>query len=393
MESEFSNIANIIKVFGLSAVSFIAAILWTPFLTRYLYRYRLWRKDVRDTAPDGTKTPLFAALHKDRETRVPRLGGVLIWVTTLVLALLLWLLSRFTEYPFWDKANFLSRNQTWLPLFTLVAASLLGLADDLFQVFRKGSYVAGGINPPTFSEDTKRKISPIYKFISAFEPWRQNIQEGGGVKFRHRLFLVFLIALAGALWFYFKLDWRTIYIPGYGDLFIGLWYIPLFVATMILLFSSSIVDGIDGLAGGVFGAAFAAYGGIAFFRGQIDIATFAGVILGSLLAFLWFNIPPARFYMGESGILGLTTSLTVIAFLTDSVFVLPIIGLVLMAEVASDVIQFLSKRFRGKKVFLIAPIHHHFEAIGWPPYKVTMRFWIISVVAAIVGMVIALIGR
>lgn len=357
MESEFTNVANIIKIFGLSAVSFIAAILWTPFLTRYLYKYQLWRKDVRDTAPDGSKTPLFAALHKDRETTVPRLGGVLIWVTTLVLAILVWLVSSFTEYPFWDKANFLSRNQTWLPLFTLVAASLLGLADDLFQVFRKGSYVAGGI------------------------------------KFRHRLFLVFIIALAGALWFYFKLDWRTIYIPGYGDLFIGLWYIPLFISTMIVVFSSSVVDGIDGLAGGVFASIFAAYGGIAFFRGQFDIAAFAGVILGALLAFLWFNVPPARFYMGESGILGLTTSLTVIAFLTDSVFALPVIGLVLMAEVASDVIQFLSKRFRGKKVFLIAPIHHHFEAIGWPPYKVTMRFWIISVVAAIVGMVIALIGR
>ena len=162
---------------------------------------------------------------------------------------------------------------------------------------------------------------------------------------------------------------------------------------MILLFSSGIVDGIDGLSGGVFASIFAAYGGIAFFRGQIDIAAFCGVILGALLAFLWFNIPPARFYMGESGMLGLTTSLTVVAFLTDSIFVLPLIGFILMVEVASDIIQFLSKRFRGKKVFLIAPIHHHFEAIGWPSYKVTMRFWIISSVAAIIGMVVALIGR
>ena len=143
----------------------------------------------------------------------------------------------------------------------------------------------------------------------------------------------------------------------------------------------------------MFASIFAAYGGIAFFRGQIDIAAFAGVILGALLAFLWFNIPPARFYMGESGILGLTTALTVVAFLTDSVLVLPVIGLILMAEVASDVIQFTSKKWRGKKVFLIAPLHHHFEALGWPPYKVTMRFWVISVVAAILGMAIALIGR
>ncbi|MBI2055880.1 MAG: hypothetical protein HYT37_00665 [Candidatus Sungbacteria bacterium] len=357
MESQLHNIANVIKVFGLAGISFILAFLWTPALTHYLYKYKLWRKSVRDTAPDGTKTPLFAALHKDRETSVPRLGGMLIWVTSVVLALVLWLLSKYTESSFWDKANFLSRNQTWLPFFTMIAASFLGLADDLFQVWGKGKYVAGGI------------------------------------RFRHRLLVVFFIALAGALWFYYRLGASTIYIPGYGDLYIGLWYIPLFIATMIILFSSSVVDGIDGLAGGVFGSIFAAYGGIAFFRGQIDIATFAAVVLGSLLAFLWYNIPPARFYMGESGILGLTTSLTVVAFLTDSVFALPIIGIILMAEVASNIIQFASKRFRGKKVFLIAPIHHHFEAKGWPPEKVTMRFWIISVVAGIIGMVVALIGR
>ena len=174
---------------------------------------------------------------------------------------------------------------------------------------------------------------------------------------------------------------------------LGILFIPFFILVMLAVFSSGVIDGIDGLAGGVFASIFSAYAGIAFFQGQINIAAFCSVIAGSILAFLWFNIPPARFYMGESGILGLTTSLAVIAFLTDSVFVLPIIGAVLMAEVASDVIQFASKRLRGKKVFLIAPIHHHFEAKGWPPYKVTMRFWVISVVAAIIGVAIALIGR
>ncbi len=357
MEPGFNNIADAIKVFGLAALSFVAAILWTPLLTHYLYKYKMWRKDVRQTSPDGSKTPLFAALHKDRETNIPRLGGMLIWVTTAFLAFFLWIMAQITDIEFLDKANFLSRNQTWLPLFIMLAASLLGLADDILQIFGRGGYIAGGM------------------------------------KFRHRLFIVFLIALAGAWWFHFKLGWQTIYIPGVGDLFIGAWYIPLFIGTMILLFSSGIVDGIDGLSGGVFASIFAAYGGIAFFRGQIDIAAFAGVILGALLAFLWFNIPPARFYMGESGILGLTTALTVVAFLTDSVLVLPVIGLILMAEVASDVIQFTSKKWRGKKVFLIAPLHHHFEALGWPPYKVTMRFWVISVVAAILGMAIALIGR
>ena len=97
--------------------------------------------------------------------------------------------------------------------------------------------------------------------------------------------------------------------------------------------------------------------------------------------------------MGETGILGLTTTLTVIAFLTNSVIVLPIIAFVPAVEAASVIIQLASKRFRGKKVFLVAPLHHHFEAIGWPSYKVTMRFWVISFVAAIIGMVVALVGR
>jgi len=351
-------VGSAIKVFGLLAASFIVAVLCTPLLTRFLYRHKLWRKEVRTSAPDGTATPLFAALHRDREVRVPRMGGVLIWATTAGLALAVWAIAGFTRSSFWDKANFLSRNQTWLPLFILLAASLLGLADDLLQVREK-------------------KIE----------------KASGGIKFRHRLLVIFLIALGGALWFYYKLGWRSIYLPGWGDLFIGVWYVPLFIAAMIVLFSSSIIDGIDGLAGGVFASIFAAYGGIAFFRGQIDLAALCAVIIGALLAFLWYNIPPARFYMGESGILGLTTSLTVVAFLTDSAVVLPIIGAVLMAEVASDVVQFASKRWRGKKVFLIAPIHHHFEAIGWPAHKVTMRFWVISVVAAIVGMAVALIGR
>lgn len=312
---------------------------------------------MRTKAPDGAGTPIFASLHKEKEVSTPRMGGLLIWITTLVIICALWFLAKITDAPILDKINFLSRNQTWLPLFTLVAASLLGFADDLLQVLGRGSYVAGGL------------------------------------KFRVRLAVVLLIALAGAYWFYFRLEQNSIYIPGMGDVLVGLWFLPIFVLTMLATFSTGVTDGLDGLSGGVFGTIFAAYGGIAFFRGQIDLAAFSAVILGSLLAFLWFNIPPARFYMGETGILGLTTTLTVIAFLTDSVIVLPIIAIVPAAEAASVIIQLLSKRLRGKKVFLVAPIHHHFEAIGWPAYKVTMRFWVISVVFAIIGMVVALVGR
>ena len=162
---------------------------------------------------------------------------------------------------------------------------------------------------------------------------------------------------------------------------------------MLALFSGSVIDGIDGLSGGIMASIFSAYAGIAFFQNQIDLAAFCAVIVGGILAFLWFNIPPARFYMTETGILGLTTTLAVVAFLTQSVIVLPIIAFPLFVASGSVIIQQLSKKFRnGKKVFLVAPIHHHFEALGWPSYKVTMRFWVLSMVSAALGMIIALIG-
>ncbi len=357
MTSEGELILNIFKVFGLSSVAFFFAIVWTPVLTHFLYKYRMWKKSVRTLAPDGNGTPIFASLHKDREVGTPRMGGLLIWITTLIIIVAVWILAKATDEPLWDKINFLSRNQTWLPLFTLISASLLGFFDDFLQVKGRGGYIAGGL------------------------------------KFRVRLGVVFLIASAGAWWFFIKLGQDAIYIPGIGDVAIGLWFIPLFVITMFATFSTGVIDGLDGLSGGVFAAIFAAYTGIAFFRGQIDLAAFSAVILGALLAFLWFNIPPARFYMGETGILGLTTTLTVIAFLTNSVIVLPIIAFVPAIEAASVIIQLLSKRWRGKKIFLVAPLHHHLEAIGWPSYKVTMRFWVISFVFAVIGMVIALVGR
>ena len=162
---------------------------------------------------------------------------------------------------------------------------------------------------------------------------------------------------------------------------------------MLALFSGGVVDGIDGLSGGIMASIFTAYAGIAFFQNQIDLAAFCAVVVGGILAFLWFNIPPARFFMSETGILGLTTPLAVVAFLTKAVLVLPIIAFPLFVASGSVIIQQLSKKFRnGKKVFLVAPIHHHFEAIGWSSYKVTMRFWVLGTIFAIIGMILALIG-
>ena len=350
-------ILNVLKVFGLSSFAFFLAVFLTPILTHYLYKYKMWKKKARNEALGGGETPIFNQMHKDKEVGTPRMGGILVWAIALIIILLFFFISKIFPSDLTNKLNFLSRGQTWLPLFTLITASLIGLIDDVLQVRGKGSYTAGGMS------------------------------------LAKRILIVIVIGLIGAWWFYAKLEVSSIIVPFLGEINLGLLFIPIFVLAMLAMFSGGVIDGIDGLSGGIFAAIFSAYAGIAFFQNQIDLAAFCAVITGGLLAFLWFNIPPARFYMGETGILGLTTTLTVVAFLTKSVIVLPIIAFPLLAASGSVIIQLISKKYFHRKVFLVAPIHHHFEALGWPSYKVTMRFWVISVILALIGMVIALIGK
>ncbi|MBI5140553.1 MAG: hypothetical protein HZA94_03865 [Candidatus Vogelbacteria bacterium] len=347
---------SVVKIFTALAVSFTLGVLITPLVTNFLYKHKMWKTRARNEALGGGETPLFNALHKDREVNTPRMGGIIIWTSVLLTVLFVWTIAQIFPSATTLKLNFLSREQAWLPLFTLVIASLIGLLDDYLQVRGGGSYIAGGLS------------------------------------LAKRVGLVLIIGLAGALWFYTKLGISTVGIPFVGNFELGILFIPFFMIVMLAVFSGGVIDGIDGLSGGVMAAIFSAYAGIAFSQSQIDLAALSAAIVGGILAFLWFNIPPARFYMGETGILGLTVSLSVIAFLTKEVLVLPIIAFPLFLASGSDIIQLLSKKLRGKKVFLIAPIHHHFEALGWPPYKVTMRFWILSIIFATVGMVISIMG-
>lgn len=205
---------------------------------------------------------------------------------------------------------------------------------------------------------------------------------------------VTVVGLVFASWFYFKLGVDYVMLPlTHHYAFLGLWFIPFFIFVFLSTFSSGVIDGIDGLAGGVMAIIFAALSAIAYFQNQIDIAAFSLVISGAILAFLWFNIPPARFWMGETGMLGLMFALVVIVFLTDTVLILPIIGFPLVITSASSFIQIISKKLRGPqaKVFRVAPLHHHFEAIGWSREKITMRYWILSFIFAVVGVIVALL--
>ncbi|MGM0438869.1 MAG: hypothetical protein ACQEP3_00320 [Patescibacteria group bacterium] len=362
-------VVNMTKVFVLGVISFGFTLLLTPAFTHFMYKHKLWKNKVRQKGIDGKQLKVFTKHHSDKETSVPRLGGLLVWIPPLILIFLFYGFSFLSNHFWVEKLSFLSRGQTWLPLFTLVVASLVGLVDDVLQIIEKPKNKA-----------LKFLFSKMERYI------------GGGLSLKYRISLVTLIGAVGSWWFYFRLGQDSIFIPGFGQFYLGLFFIPFFILVMLATYSGSVIDGLDGLSGGAFAAIFTAFTIIAIESGMINLAAFCLVLVGSILAFLWFNIPPARFYMGETGILGLTTTLTVIAFLTDSVAVLPIIAILLVAESGSVILQLLSKRFLNKKIFLSAPIHHHFEGKGWPSYKVTMRFWIIGVFAAIIGVVIRLMG-
>ncbi|OGF28480.1 phospho-N-acetylmuramoyl-pentapeptide-transferase [Candidatus Falkowbacteria bacterium RIFOXYB2_FULL_34_18] len=343
----------VIKVLFFATFAFLFTFSWTPLLTHFLYKYKLG-KNIRNS---GT-TPLFSKMHLHK-TGTPTMGGVLVWGTVLMFAAFFFYLAKFFPIDIFKNLNFLSRSQTLLPLGALVATALVGLLDDWLDVRKKGVFGGGGLN------------------------------------MIHRILIYTVIAGVGAFWFYFKLDWTVLHIPFLGNFEIGWWYIPFFILVIVgTAFSVNEIDGLDGLAGGTLLVSYGAYGVIAFMMGRYDLAVFCGVIIGALIAFLWFNVIPARFYMGDTGAMSLGVTLGIIAMLTNYALLLPIIGFLFVLEAASVIIQLLSKRFRGgKKVFLSAPIHHHFEARGWPEAKIVMRFWIVAGITAAIGIILFLLDH
>lgn len=352
---ESIQILNVVKIFLPTALTFAIGILLTPRLTGYMYKYKLWRKKKRIDADDMVNDTLSKLNDGVAETSTPRVGGVIIWLAVTLSIVIMWLISKVFPSDLSTKLDFLSRGQTLVPLASLLLGSLIGLVDDAAQI------------------------------------------RGVVEKLSHRKIKILTVIGLGVLigaWFYLKLGISSVAIPFTGmELSLGILFIPFFITVLVAVFSGSVIDGMDGLAGGVLAIIFAAYAAIAFGKNLIDIAALCGVISGGILAFLWFNIPPARFYMGETGILGLLVVLTVVAFLTNTVLLLPLIALPLAATTASNIIQITSYKYFGKRrVFKIAPLHHHFHALGWSREKVVMRYWVVSVVCAVMGVVISFIS-
>ncbi len=348
---------NLVKIFIPTAVAFFLGLFFTPIATHFFYKYKMWKKYSRNV---DASTADFQKIHNEKEElNTPRVGGIIIWVSVLLTTGIFYFGYMLFPSSTSEKLNFLSRSQTLIPFFTLLLGAMLGLWDDLIQIYGTGKFAQDDVS------------------------WR-----------KWKATLVALISLFIGAWFYYKLGITSIHMPFGGEIYLGIFIIPAFILVAVGTFSGGVIDGLDGLAGGVMAAIFAAYSVIAFAHNQVDIAAISGVITGGILAFLWFNIPPARFYMGETGIMALTITLATIAFLTDSVLILPIVAMPLVVSSLSVVLQILSKKLRkGKRIFKLAPLHHHFESLGWPSYKVTMRYWILSVVFAIVGIVLSVISR
>ncbi|MDO8463622.1 MAG: phospho-N-acetylmuramoyl-pentapeptide-transferase [bacterium] len=341
----------VITIFLLTTIAFIVTIAWTPALTRLLYRYKLG-KTIRSAAD----APVYAKLHAHK-AGTPTMGGVLVWVTALGLAVVL-SAAEALRIPFLRDLAFLSRPETLLPLGAMVAAALIGLGDDLLNVFGMGA-------------------------------------AGGGLTMRHRLLLYTGVAALIAWWFVVKLEWTTLHVPFIGPADLGPFAFFLFAMLLLVatMHSVNITDGLDGLAGGTLLTALSAYGVIAFLEGRFDLAALIGVLVGALFAFLWFNIPPARFFMGDTGAMALGTVLGTVALLTNEPFLLLVIGLPFVAESASVVVQMTARRLTGKRIFRSTPFHHHLEAIGWPESKIVMRFWIIAGVVAVLGLMLYLVDH
>lgn len=341
----------LIKILTLTFIAFGLSLALTPALTGFLFKYKLG-KNIRS---DGS-TPVYTEMHK-KKAGTPTMGGILIWGTTLVLILLFWFLGEYLNISYFQYLNFLTRKETLLPIGALVGASLVGLLDDFLDVRRLG-------------------------------------HKGQGIRFRHKFWLYALVAVIGAWWFYFRLEFSYIHIPFAGNYDIGLFFIPFFILSVVgVSFAVDLTDGLDGLVGGTLLVAFFCFGLIAFLQGKYDLATLIGVVCGSLIAFLWFNIFPARFFMGDTGSMGLGVLLAIVAFLTNTVLLLFFFGFIFMLESITTLLQIFSKKVFKKKVFISTPIHHHFEAIGWPETKVTMRFWIISGIMGIFGIIIYLLDK
>lgn len=346
------HIQNLIEIMGYSFVAFLIGIVVYPSFIRFVQRYKLTQK-IRSEDVVGKKAKLFAALHAHK-SGTPTMGGAVIIFSVLVTVVF----SRVLAFFDIIDHSLLNRGETYLPILTLFGVGVLGLVDDYLNITEKSA---------------QKGLSARVKFWS-----------------------LFFFALMGAIWFVFKLEYGItfpIHVPGIGDFNIGYWYIPLFVFILVGVSNSvNLTDGLDGLVGGLLTISYGTFAVISYFYGLPILSAFCAIIAASTVAFLWYNVPPAKVYMGDTGSLALGATLGVIALMTNAIFILAIVGAIFVFETISVILQLFWKKHFKRKLFLIAPIHHHFEAKGWSETQIVMRFWIIGAGFGVLGLLVGIFG-
>ncbi|MBQ1372735.1 phospho-N-acetylmuramoyl-pentapeptide-transferase [Candidatus Saccharibacteria bacterium] len=320
--------------------AFLLSMFITPIYTNFAYKHKLWKKQ-KSVAITGEKLQYMNKAHAEKIKRhFPTMAGMIILAAVIVVTTICCL----------------NRGQTWLPLAAFVGGGMIGLIDDVLNLYGKNA-VAGMRAPVKFA-----MISALGVFLGWF--------------------------------FACKLGWTAINVPYVGLVEVG-------VIGTILLFAFAVVatgnavnitDGMDGLAGGLAMLAYGSYGVIALLQEQWYLAGFCFIVIGALLSYIWFNVYPARFMMGDTGSFALGAGLGVVAMMTNSFLLLPVIGGLFVVEAGSSLLQIGAKKFFHRKIFLSAPIHHHLQAKGWEESKIVMRFWIIGGVLAMLGVFLAMGG-
>lgn len=345
--------------------------LWAPRLIDLLVWLKFWKKKSRSVGMNGKPLEVTKEFYDQDESKqkIPRAGGILIWVTALAITLTFWVVFKIENNETTQFLNFLDRRQTFIPLGTLFFAAIVGFIDDALATLESGgNYIAGGL------------------------------------KLTHRFGFVLILSSLIGLWFFYvpitkfnfglvNIDFSKLLLFNGDIVNWSFLVVPLTIFILMALWGSSMIDGFDGLASGVFIPIYLSFAGLAFAKGFYDIATFLMVIVGAMCAYLWYNIPPAKFYMGDTGTMSLLLTIGVVAILIDEVFVLPLAGLMLVLTEGSVIIQVISKKFFKRKVFLAAPLHHHLEAKGWKKEQITMRYWLVSIMTSVLALAFGLLFR
>lgn len=331
-------VQNLAVSMALAGLAFVVTLI----IGRPIVTYLREKKVGKLVRTDGPQTHLI-------KTGTPTMGGIMVAATTVAITLVF---------------NTIGRLSMLLPVGVLVACAVLGGLDDRLSLL-------GG-------------------------------KRGSGMTARRKMLWLLAVGVIAALILHAPYPWglgyHEVYIPFVGQFSIGWFYVPIAAITIVATANAvNLTDGLDTLAGGTAAIAFTAYAIIAYQQGQLGVVTFCFTMVGSLMGFLWFNAHPAQVFMGDTGSLALGAALATAAFMTGQWLLLPVVGIVFLAEAVSVIAQvayfkWTKKRTgEGKRIFKMTPLHHHFEMLGWSETQVTMRFWMLGMMAGIIGVAMALV--